>query len=1090
MSEHNDAGRPQSPLECAGVLCADQDLGTAGSQLRAFVEGAPVSVAMFDRHMNYIAASSLWAREYGKRNTELIGRNHYQMHPDLPEWWKSACQRGLAGETFEDGDRMWVCKDTCRRWLRLSISPWRSRDHKISGVVVFVEDNTARKNAEEALHQREQEFRALAERSPDMVGRLDRHLRLVYINPAIERATGKPPASFAGRDIRSLGLPPQARSLWVENVRAVFATAEERSFEYSHPAPDGGERFFQAQVVPEFDAKNGVGTVIAVSRDITALHEARARVRMILDSVGEGVYGMDADGRCTFANPEALRLLGYTYAEELLGRNLHASVHHSRPDGSALSLEDCRIQRSLREGRDFFVDDEAFWRRDGTSFLVEYRTRPIVRNGRIDGGVVTFIDISARRAMEEAVRQSEERFRLLFESVAEGVFGVDLRGNCTFINPAGLRLLGYDSATQLIGKPLHALVHHTLPHGTPCREDQCPIYRAFHEDTDFYSDDERLWRREGSSFDAEYRSHPIRRGATVVGTVTTFTDVSERKRAERQLRQAATVFNGTMEAIFVTDAKGNIVAVNQAYTDITGFTAAEVVGKNPRLQKSGRQGALFYRDLWRTLEQDGQWQGEIWNRRKNGEVYPAWENIGVVKDKQGRVTNYVAVLSDISRIKQAEEQLRQLAHHDPLTGLPNRLAFAATLEQALERAKRHTRKVALLFLDLDRFKRINDTLGHAAGDRLLQMVGARLKGCVRAEDSVARLGGDEFTVILDDITHPEDAAILAGKIIESIRKPMVIDNRDVVTSTSIGISIFPDDAGNAEDLAKTADAAMYQAKERGRHTYEFYTRELTARAIEHLALEGALRQALARNEFVLHYQPLLDLRRRTIVGVEALLRWQHPLKGLIDPDVFIPVAEETGLMEPIGDWVLQEACVQAAAWRTGLPPLRVAINLSGRQILDGNLADTIQDTLGRLGLRPGDLRLELEVTERMLSTTERSLETLRNVRSLGIHIAIDDFGTGYSSLSQLKRLPVDTLKIDRSFMQDIPDNPGDQAIAAAIISLGHTMDLKVVAEGVETAAQLSFLEAQGCDEAQGFLFSKPVSSEQIRSLVNPGQMTA
>jgi diguanylate cyclase (GGDEF)-like protein/PAS domain S-box-containing protein len=684
----------------------------------------------------------------------------------------------------------------------------------------------------------------------------------------------------------------------------------------------------------------------------------------------------------------------------------------------------------------------------------------------------TIQDITERKQTDQALRNSEERLRDLVRQASDGIFVADLNGRYTDVNDAGCRMLGY-TREEIVGKTIIDFIPPT---------DAGRLWQSKEQmlQGNVHVAEWTLRRKDGTYLPVEVSAKILPDGRWQ-GFVR---DISERKRTEEQLRQAATVFNSTMEAIIIANAERKIVAVNQAYTNITGFETEEVLGEDPRVHQSGRHDDEFYREIWESLARTGQWQGEIWNRRKSGEVFPAWENISVVKDDEGRITNYVSVLSDISTIKQAEERLSQLAHHDALTGLPNRLAFSANLEQALERAKRHKQKVALLFLDLDRFKVINDTLGHAAGDRLLQAVSTRLKECVRAEDTVARLGGDEFTVILGEITQPEDAALLARKIIDAINDPILIEDREVLTSTSIGISIYPDDARNAEDLSKAADAAMYRAKERGRHTYEFYTEELTSMAYEHLAIEDALRQALVRNEFVLHYQPLLDLKQHKIVGVEALLRWQHPEKGLISPDLFIAVAEESGLIQPIGDWVLREACLQAAKWRAaGMPALRVAINLSGRQILRDDFAAAVHQAITQCGVRPAELHLEFEVTERMLYSTERGVDTLRKLKSLGVNIAIDDFGTGYSSLSQLKLMPVDTLKIDRAFMHDIPDDPGNQAIAAAIISLGHTLNLNVVAEGVETTAQLKFLEALGCDQGQGYLFSKPVSQDRIRHLV-------
>ena len=552
-----------------------------------------------------------------------------------------------------------------------------------------------------------------------------------------------------------------------------------------------------------------------------------------------------------------------------------------------------------------------------------------------------------------------------------------------------------------------------------------------------------------------------------------------RRDATEALRRAATVFDNTSEAILVTDAERNIVSVNRAYTAISGFTTEEVLGKNPRLQQSGRHDQAFYERLWHCLEHSGHWQGEIWNRRKNGEIYPSWENISVVKNEQGRIANYVSIFSDISAIKAAEEQLRQLAHCDSLTGLPNRLMFVNALPKTLKRAPRHQKKVALLFLDLDRFKLINDTLGHAAGDQLLREVAGRLQQCVRDEDLVARLGGDEFTIVLEEVNAPEDVSIVARKIVAALAEPIFIQQRKIVTSTSIGISIYPDDADNADDLAKAADAAMYRAKARGRNTFEFYTAQLTADALRHLAVEHDLRDALANQQFELYYQPQIELVTGRLAGVEALLRWRHPTQGMMLPSEFITIAEESGLIQPIGVWVMKEACKQAAAWLTaGIAPLRMAINISSRQLLHDHLLPSLTEAIHTAGLDPANVCVELEITEGILQAVE-SAPILQELKKLGVTIAIDDFGTGYSSLSRIKHLPIDTLKIDQGFIHNLPDDVDNTAITTAIISLAHNLGLTVIAEGIENEAQLSFLRSQGCAIGQGHLFSQAVPAADI-----------
>lgn len=562
----------------------------------------------------------------------------------------------------------------------------------------------------------------------------------------------------------------------------------------------------------------------------------------------------------------------------------------------------------------------------------------------------------------------------------------------------------------------------------------------------------------------------------------------EREQLDERLRQAAKVFDSTQEGIVITDTDYNIVAVNRAFTQITGYSETEVKQHNLRLLQPDQEDDSIDQELWASLGSSGHWQGEIQNRRSNGELFAALESVSTVKDDEGRLTNYVVVFADISTIKAAQTRLNFLAHHDPLTSLPNRLLFNIKLEHALQRAKRHHHKFALLFLDLDRFKSINDTLGHKHGDTLLQIIAKTLTGTVRAEDTVARLGGDEFVILLDEVTHAEDAAGLAEKIIASVAQPITIEKREIVTSTSIGISVYPNDADNIDDLIKAADIAMYHAKACGKQTYRFYTAELTAKAIEHHTIEHGLRQALARQELVLCYQPMVSLLTGDIVGVEALLRWRHPEKGLIQPEDFIHVAEETGIICEIGEWVLHEACRQIKVWRSaGLPAMRIAINVSVRQILYDDLVGKIQAACKAAGLRLDEVDLELEITESILQSVEQSIDTLNALHKIGVKLSIDDFGTGYSSLSKLKYLPIDTIKIDRSFVRDIPRDPEGEAIVTAIIALARTLKLNVVAEGVESRAQYDFLQAQGCNDAQGFLFDEPLTSAKLCRLIGQGR---
>ncbi len=563
--------------------------------------------------------------------------------------------------------------------------------------------------------------------------------------------------------------------------------------------------------------------------------------------------------------------------------------------------------------------------------------------------------------------------------------------------------------------------------------------------------------------------------------ITLARDITDRKQAETRQRLASTVFEAVTEGMVILDRDHHIIFVNRAFTYITGHSEAEVVDNKPHFLKSGASEEKL-RIIWSIVEAKGVWRGELQNRRANGQSYHLWLSINAVKDSNKRITHYALVLSDISELKHSQEKLEYIANHDPLTHLPNRALFHEQLEQAIHRSKRINRRGAVFFLDLDRFKNINDTLGHHVGDDLLFQVAERLRQAAREEDMIARIGGDEFTLVIENLNRPEDAAKVAKNLLKTFSAPFPLKGYELEITASIGISIFPDDGDEISQLTKQADSAMYSAKEQGRNTFRFFTQKLTETAFEFFDLEISLRRALELNQLFLLYQPQYDLISGQLIGVEALIRWNHPGMGMVSPNRFIPIAEVSGLIEPIGEWVLQTAATQSIQWdMAGLKPFPVSVNLSRRQLNNPGLVDMVSRILETTGL-PGE-RLELEITESaLLETEEQACSSLEKLRALGCSIAIDDFGTGYSSLANLKLFPLDRLKIDKSFVRDVTKDPNDEAIIRATIALGNSLQLSVIAEGVETEAQRDFLLKEGCREVQGFLFSQPVEAKRIEEM--------
>jgi len=589
------------------------------------------------------------------------------------------------------------------------------------------------------------------------------------------------------------------------------------------------------------------------------------------------------------------------------------------------------------------------------------------------------------------------------------------------------------------------------------------------------ADGETKWVHERGETRYDTNGKPVRTFGTVQ-------DITERKEHEERRRLKRVMIECCAEGMFVTDAAGRVLEINPAFTRILGYAPDEVLGKTPRTWKSHLHDVAFYDAFWRRLTRDGTWSGEIWNRRRDGSVVATWLSVAAVRDADGEITHYAAALSDLSRVKYFEAEAERLAHFDPLTKLPNRVLANARISRALARARRHGTRVGLLIVDVDGFKHINESAGHPVGDALLIEVASRLGACIREEDTLARLGNDELIAVVEHLDDESAATGLAERFQQAVRPAIALGEREIFVTVCVGVALFPRDGGDAETLLSRAGSALSRAKRDGRDRFSFYTRALTARATERLALEAGLRRAIERDELELHYQPQLDLADGQVVGVEALVRWRHPEQGLVPPCRFIPIAEESGLIVPLGGWVLREACRQMRAWLDdGLVLGHVAVNLSARQIRQVGFVCGVREALevSRLDAE----RLVLEVTEHAIVDDAERGTSLDELREMGVHLSIDDFGTGYSSLAYLKRLPVEELKIDRAFVAGLPDDANDVAIVKAVIALAGALGLHVVAEGVETDAQERALIQLGCRRMQGYRYSRPVPADEVPSKV-------
>ncbi|OGS90717.1 MAG: hypothetical protein A2Z95_06855 [Gallionellales bacterium GWA2_60_18] len=1012
-------------------------------------------------------------------------------------------------------------------WEEVYGAPFSDGNGKLLGLRGTGMSINARKRAEEELRQSEQRFRDVAMVSADWIWEVDAAGRYTFVSEGVKALLGYMPEEVLGKTPFDFMAPDEARRVAAEFAGIAAAKVPFTDLENTVLGKDGAAHITLTNGTPILDASGELLGYRGVDRDITARRRSEAQIaqnqsllRATIESTTDAILVVNPEGKIELQNQQFIDL--WKIPQEIIS---------AKDDNAALSyvldqLED--PDGFIHKVRELYASPDAhsfdiLKFRDGR--IIERYSSPQLLDGNPVGRVWSFRDITARKTAEARVQRLTNLYAalsecnqaivrcnseaVLFPQVCRDVvqFGGMKMAWVGLLDEASMKVrpvASYGSGLEYL-EDINITADAADPHG------RGPVGTAIRENhpvwfQDFLHDPLATpWHEGAVRFGwGAVAALPLHRNGAVVGSFNLYAsevnafDEDARKLLEEmgtdlsyaldgferdmKLRLAAEVFERGKEGITITDGKGNIIRVNQAFSAITGYSETEVLGKNPRVLQSGRHDKEFYRVMWDSILSTGHWQGEIWNRRKDGHVYPEWLTISRILGTEGKVEHFIAVFEDITEHKEAEERIQRMAHFDALTGLPNRALLNDRAMHALSMAQRKRKQLALLFVDLDNFKNVNDTLGHHIGDRLLVEVARRIESAIRVEDTVSRQGGDEFIVLLPD-ADADGAAHVAEKLLEEVSRVFTIDSNELVVTPSIGIAMYPGDGDDFDALSRNADAAMYRAKRDGRNAFRFFTPEMQAHSARILQLENALRHALEREQLWLHYQPQLAMQGGRVIGAEALLRWVHPELGMISPAEFIPVAENSGQILAIGEWVLRTAVRQMKAWMdAGLPPMIIAVNLSAAQFRHSRLPELVTRILDEEELAPQ--YLELELTESVtMDDPLAAIAVMDDLHARGIRMSIDDFGTGYSSLSYLKRFQVYKLKIDQSFVRDITVDPEDRAIVGAIISLANSLGMQTIAEGVETEDQLAFLREQGCDEVQGFHFSRPVPPGEFEAFV-------
>ncbi len=1046
-----------------------QDLSESEKRFRTVVTNTQVVLFAIDREGTFTLSEGKGLDALGLKAGEAVGLSVFDVYRDQPQILENI-RRGLAGESFA------AIVDVGGLAFETQYAPVRDHNGEVVGLTGVATDITERMRAEEALRESETRFRTLVESTFEGIA-ISEGGKVLEANESFATMFGYESAEVIGLSPLEMTTPASAE-LIMKHIRSGFA----KPYEITGVKKDGTT--FDIEVVGKDCLYQGRNARVTAFHDITerkraeeTLRESEEKFRTLAETSAAATFIFQGT-RLRYVNSATEALTGYD-REELLTMNFWDVMH---PDSRELvkqrGLARQRGEPVSRryEAKLLTKNGEERWA-DFAVGVIEFEGKPAVLG--------TAFDVTERKQAEDALRESEEKYRDLVENMSEILYALDKDGRITYVSPVVEQLGGY-TPSELIGRLFTEFIH---------PDDLMPLVESFQRTVsgNLEPSEFRIFTKSGEIRWVRTSSQPVFEGDRVIGLRAVMMDITERKRAEETLREREETLRATIEStedgILVVGSNGQIAYANARLAKMWRIPK-DVLETSDRdkvltsvMDQLQEPEAFLARARELNHTPDESFDELVF---KDGRIFERLSRPLTSEEAPGRVFSF----RDITERKRAEDTIKHMAYHDSLTDLPNRALFEDRLTVALAQVRRKRRMAAVMFLDLDRFKVVNDTVGHALGDRLLQSVAERLTGLVRDGDTVARVGGDEFTLLLQEVGRAEEVAEVAERVLDALRQPWVLNGHEFRITTSIGIAMFPNDGEDVDSLLSNADTAMYRAKDQGRDNYKLYTPAMNARIVERLALENSLRHGLERGEFLVYYQPQVDIASGKIVGMEALVRWQHPERGLVFPAEFIPVAEETGLIVPLGAWVLRTACAQNKAWQAaGFPPMRVAVNLSARQFQQRDLIEVVDEVLKETGLEAR--WLQLEITEGMaMQDVESNIAVLRELREMGVQIAIDDFGTGHSSLSYLSRLPIDVIKIDQSFVQDLTTDPNGAAIARSIIVMAHNLKLRVIAEGVETEEQLAFLKKRRCDEMQGYLFSKPAPAEAFEEMLRQGGRTS